>query len=181
MNHSANVGLIIPPVHPSIRRKNTARLPFALAGPPEDVPFAFLTSYPRILALSHASGLLPSSFAFSVGHNEEPRTLVDRTNGRRRYSFPLRIVPERGKVSENSMQSSLGDGGHVFHNDESRSNVANNSSELAPQPASAVVKPCLWSEVADSLAREPSAYNVNCRRLKCSDVIVLRYFRPMLI
>jgi len=40
-----------------------------------------------------------------------------RTKGARRYNFPLRIVPERGQVSENCVNPSIKEVCDVFHDD----------------------------------------------------------------
>jgi hypothetical protein len=48
-----------------------------------------------------ASGVLPSSFATGVGHNPDPVPVVRCANGRSGNAMPLRIIPERGQVSEN--------------------------------------------------------------------------------
>ena len=43
------------------------------------------------------------------------------TNGGSRNSVPFRVIPERGKVAENFVKSSLGEEGYVFSDDVARS------------------------------------------------------------
>lgn len=45
---------------------------------------------------------------------------------------PLRVIPERGKVSENIEKPPNRESCHVFHDCESRSYLANKTGELAP-------------------------------------------------
>lgn len=71
--------------------------------------------------------------AVGVGSNDpDPISAVRRTNGGSRYAVPLRVIPERGQVSENFAVPSTKQSCDVLHDDEARSNVANDSSELDP-------------------------------------------------
>jgi hypothetical protein len=50
----------------------------------------------------------------------------------RSQDSPLRIVPERGQFSENDVEASTSESWRVFHERESRSNLANDASHLPP-------------------------------------------------
>ena len=58
----------------------------------------------RFIAMC-ASGVLPSSFATGVGHNEDSVAEVRGTNGGCRNALPFAVVPELGQVSENSSEA----------------------------------------------------------------------------
>jgi hypothetical protein len=47
---------------------------------------------------------------------------------------PSRIKPQRGQVSENCSKSQSNESWGVFHEDVARSNLANDSSKLTPEP-----------------------------------------------
>lgn len=71
--------------------------------------------------------------AVGVGSNDpDSISTVRRANGSSRYAVPLRVIPERGQVSENLAVPSTKQSCDVLHDDESRSNVANDSGELNP-------------------------------------------------
>ena len=55
-----------------------------------------------------------------------------RTNGGSRYNVPLRVIPERGKVSENAGKSASPQSPDVFHEHEAGSKLANQTGELSP-------------------------------------------------
>jgi hypothetical protein len=67
-----------------------------------------------------------------VGHNPEPIASVRGTNGGSWYAMPLRIIPERGQVSENVSKPSTKQSCDVFHDDVEWSNLANKSGVLSP-------------------------------------------------
>ena len=70
--------------------------------------------------------------ASGVGNNPQSVASVRGTNGGSRYAMPLRIVPERGHVSENRCKPSTKQRCDVLHDDEARSKLANQSGVLAP-------------------------------------------------
>ena len=65
---------------------------------------------------------------------------------------PSRIKPQRGQVSENGSESPNNESWTVFHEDESRSNFANDPSKLTPEPRSCPGDPCPFAGNADVLA-----------------------------
>jgi hypothetical protein len=91
---------------------------------------------------NHVSGLSPScaTLALGVGHpSTEPWLIgndpdsvpaVRRTNGGSWYAVPFRIKPERGQVSENSLNSPSKQSCDVLHDDVARSYFANKTGVL---------------------------------------------------
>ena len=57
-------------------------------------------------------------------------------DGRRRYTVPFRIVPERGKVSEDLVETTAFEDGNIFHDDVSRSKLPNKTCVLGPKTRS---------------------------------------------
>ena len=55
--------------------------------------------------------------ARGVGHNPDPVAIVEETNGGSWYAVPLRIIPERGQVPENSSESFIKESCDVLHED----------------------------------------------------------------
>jgi hypothetical protein len=51
----------------------------------------------------------------------------------RSHNSPARIIPQRGKVTEDHGKSSLNKQWAVFHEDEARSNFTDNARHLGPQ------------------------------------------------
>lgn len=47
-------------------------------------------------------------------------------------TIPLRIIPERGKVPENTVEPASSEGGHVLHEHDTGSKLANEPSKLRP-------------------------------------------------
>jgi hypothetical protein len=82
-------------------------------------------------------GYAVASFSFAVGvpkgNDPHPLTSVRRTNGASWNNMPLRVIPERGKVTENGSHSSSKERCHVFHKHISGSYLANDPSELVPK------------------------------------------------
>lgn len=71
--------------------------------------------------------------AVGVGANDpDSIPAVRRANATSRYAMPLRVIPERGHVSENFAVPSTKQSCDVLHDDVPRSNVANDSGELDP-------------------------------------------------
>jgi hypothetical protein len=74
-----------------------------------------------------------------VAHNEDAVSEVRGSKGRRRNTLPLCIVPEGGQGPENFCHALPSVDGKeawdVLHKDVAGSKVANDSSELGPEPA----------------------------------------------
>lgn len=74
-------------------------------------------------------------------------------NGFRGKHQPFRIEPCRGQAAENEIEPPKREFVHVFQEDESRSNLANDSLDVRPEPARVVDAKAL-SGRGDGLARE---------------------------
>jgi len=104
------------------------------------------------------------SDAWGVGQNEHPLPCVWGTHGARGYNRPLRIVPEAGKVPENSEGRPVSkDACDVLHDDVPWSKEANNSGELGPE-VSVVARPPSASRCAVWLAGESPTDNLDRRK-----------------
>ena len=99
--------------------------------------------------------------AVGVGHNEHALACVCRTHGARRKHRPFRIVPERGQVAEYIAHPPVKESCNVLHEHVAGSKLANDSSELAPESGSWVVKPALSSGVADALTGKTASGDVD--------------------
>jgi hypothetical protein len=74
---------------------------------------------------------------------------------------PARIIPHRSQVSENTSKPSRSEDWGVFHERESRSNLANDSGHFSPQPASFPVDSFSGSGRADVLTREAARHDIH--------------------
>lgn len=75
--------------------------------------------------------------------------------------IPSRIKPERGQVTEHDVESSSSEIWAVLHEHVGGSNLANDASELAPEPAALAGDPGAGARAGDVLAREPAADDVD--------------------
>jgi hypothetical protein len=101
--------------------------------------------------------------------------------------MPLRVIPERGQLSEYRVQPSSKQRCDVFHDNVAGSNFANESGKMAPQPAARACKTSSLSRDADVLAGEPATDDIDGdsigSKLSCgegSHVRVARDARPVL-
>jgi len=95
-----------------------------------------------------------ASFALAVGHDPDPVPPVRGADGGSWYTVPDSIIPERGKVSENSSKPGTKETWHVFHDDELGSYFANKSGVLTPQTRSRTFDASALASVGKVLARE---------------------------
>lgn len=77
-----------------------------------------------------------------------------------REHSPLRIVPEGGHVSENSVKPPRSEDWRVFHEHERRSYFANDPGKLGPESGPLSVEPVSSSGLADVLTGKASRYHV---------------------
>jgi hypothetical protein len=108
------------------------------------------------------------------------------TNGRRRDARPLRVIPHRGQVPENSIESPNKQPWDVFHEHEAGSKHANDSREFRPQARSLAVNTGSLPGKADVLTGESSRDDiaspvVSVAGWEGSDIIVSPYARPMFL
>jgi hypothetical protein len=131
-----------------------------------------------------AFGLWPGpvcSEAVGVGQDEESVPSVGSANGSRWDTIPLRIIPERGQVPENAVESVVSECGHVFHEDEAGSNFANDAGKVRPEARPRPFDARLPASVADVLAGEPATDEVGASWLgvEVSDIWGAGDSRPM--
>jgi hypothetical protein len=91
-------------------------------------------------------------------------------HGASRNNRPLCVIPDSGQVSENSSHSPLKQSCDVFHDDVSRSSVANKARVFHPQSAAASIQPFAGPCCADVLTREAAADNVNPVNVGCGEL-----------
>jgi hypothetical protein len=96
-----------------------------------------------------------------VGQNPDPLSSVRCSNVVRSQHHPLRIVPDRGQVSENTSKPARSEDWGVLHEDESRSHLANDTKHFTPESAAFAVDACSASGATDVLAREAARNHVN--------------------
>jgi len=101
------------------------------------------------------------------------------------YSSPFRIIPEFGKVSENSIHSSNKQAWDVFHKHVSGSYFANESGIFTPQStASPFFQAGSLAGYGYILAWKPTGQHIHCRQLVGvyrADILKLRHIGPMLM
>lgn len=117
------------------------------------------------LRASKDSGLSPSfiTFASAVGQNEDSLAPVRSANGGRSKHTPFRIVPAFGQLPENGVESSNKQSADVFHEHDSRSYLANDASELIPEPGSVALDDSLAAAGdGDVLTRESANDAIHC-------------------
>lgn len=101
-------------------------------------------------------------------------------DGARRDAIPLRVVPERGQVTDDFSEGGSPVGGEevadVLHEDVARSKIANGPSEVRPEPAR-VVLGLFETGDGDGLTGEPPGENIDSghsSKIKLADVRVGR-------
>jgi hypothetical protein len=118
-----------------------------------------------------------------VGNNENSLSLARGAELRKWKHSPLRIKPERGKVSKYSTHWFVSkETWNVLNEYVSGSNLPNDTSVVRPQPASFAVDSCLLSSTAKILAREAACDEVDPLQsisADCGNVSVSRNIRPM--
>lgn len=106
------------------------------------------------------SGVPPAGCATGVAHNPDTVASVASANGGRWYAVPLRIVPERGQISENSAKPPTKQRCDVLHDDVAGSKFANKSGVLCPEAAARAINSSTPAGRADVLAWKPAADDI---------------------
>lgn len=109
----------------------------------------------------HPLLLVPLELADGVGNDPDSVPLVRRTNVGSRYAMPLRVIPDRGQVSEDGAESAAPERGDVFDDHPPWSKVANESSEVSPQTRPLACKTSTFAGEGDVLARKSAADEVD--------------------
>lgn len=121
------------------------------------------------------------------GNDPHTVTEVRRTNGGSRYSVPLRVIPDRGKVAENSGKSSTPQSPDVLHDCEAGSKLANEARKLSPQAGSLTVQAGTLTRERDVLAGEAAADAVDSvdsvgpksSCIECSYIVIAGHLGPV--
>jgi hypothetical protein len=138
-------------------------------------------------ALTHAS---------AVGVGNQPDAIPDMrgVNGRSRYAMPLRVIPDRGQVSENAAKpkawpvlGAIKQVCDVLHDEEAGSKLASQSGKLRPKAAALAINSGFLPGARDVLAWEPAADDIDGNSIgskaacgEGSDVIVAGDLWPVL-
>jgi hypothetical protein len=101
------------------------------------------------------------SFARGVGQYPDALASVGSACVTRSHNTPPRIIPQRGKVSEDSGKSSSHKQRAVFHEDEARQYLTDNACHLAPQSAALSRDACALSGAGNVLAREAASDDIH--------------------
>jgi len=107
---------------------------------------------------------------------------VRGANGTSGYAVPLRVIPERGQVPENSAHSSSKQSCDVFHDDVAGSKLANESGIFGPKTRAGAVDAGASAGEAEVLAGETSTEDVDRLGLdggELADIGVARDVRPV--
>jgi hypothetical protein len=105
--------------------------------------------------------LLPS-LATGVG-SEKPKTvaLMGCANVGSSQHCPAAVIPERGQVTQDSLESANKERWAVLHEREGWSNLANDPRHVGPEAAARAVEARTLTGDADVLAREAASDHVN--------------------
>src|ERR1051326_7930543 len=125
------------------------------------------------------------SEAFGVGQNEDPITELRGTEGCRRETIPLRIIPARGQVPEDNVEPPRAESRHVLHDRVARSKRANEPKKSPPQPGPRAFNADLPAGVGDVLAGKAAddrvGWHVDLAAMKRGDVIEFGNLRPVIL
>jgi hypothetical protein len=167
MSHSTHVGFNEPPT--CVRRFSPPCRP-ELPGPP--VPSLFVgvaqcATVPRFgdFRLPCDGPVSFQSRLLGVGNKPDPVAPVRGADGASRDAIPLRVIPARGQVPENSSEPSAAvaskEVANVLHDDVAGSKNVNESNVLAPKTRAPPVDPGLPSGDGEVLAGEAAAEDVD--------------------
>ena len=91
----------------------------------------------------------------------DPLALVGRAGVNCSEHTPLRIVPHRGQVPENDVETSPGEEGAVLHEDSSGLHFTDDPRHLGPQTGAGAGDACAVASRGNVLARESARHHVN--------------------
>jgi hypothetical protein len=103
-----------------------------------------------------------ASVAQGVGtHKPESFTLMRSADIASSQHCPSTVIPERGQVTEDSSDSPKKDCWAVLHEDDARSNFANDARHVPPEARASTINSGAFAGNADVLTREAPRYHVN--------------------
>jgi hypothetical protein len=97
--------------------------------------------------------------------------------------MPFRVIPDRGKVAQNGIESPSSERCNVLSDNESRSQYANGSTVIFPEARAMPRDASALSSIADVLAGESTGEYVdarNCSKIDCRNVVINRGVGPTL-
>jgi hypothetical protein len=96
-----------------------------------------------------------ASDSVGVGIGDEPHSITEvrGAKGASRKALPLRVIPARGQVSENSSKPSSKEPWHILQKRVSGSKVANESRVVGPKTRALSVDPLAPAGMGEILAR----------------------------
>lgn len=98
--------------------------------------------------------------AAGVGNNPDSVASMRGANMGSGYAMPLRVIPERGQLSENSAQPSSQEACDVLHDDEAGSYEANESRKLCPKSRARAVEPKIFASDRKILTGKSAADDI---------------------
>ena len=135
---------------------------------------------------SDAAGVGTECVGLKVSDDPDAVASVMCANVGSWYAVPLRIIPDRGQVSENSAHSSTKQRCDVLHDDEARSKLASKAHDFTPESRAFSSEPCSKSRKGQVLAGEASADDIDGNSVSSqnigaefSNVMVARHLRPV--
>lgn len=168
INHSTHCGFSSPPIcslkgREFFPRVASLTLPLRQSraiGVAKRSRFATAVARPSpLLALAPLRLWFPCTVG--VGHEPETVAPVRRTDIGSTQHCPSAVIPERGKVAEDSPQASSNEGWAVFHEHVLRSNVANDARHVDPKSGALAVDACAFAGERYVLAGKAARYDVN--------------------
>jgi len=96
-----------------------------------------------------------------VGHEPQAIALMRCADIGSSQHCPPAVIPERGKVGEDSHESPSNEGWAVLHEHVARSNLAHDARHVAPQAGAFAINACALAGDRDVLAGKPARYDVN--------------------
>jgi hypothetical protein len=104
---------------------------------------------------------VPYGVADGVGHHEDAVPLVRGADGGSRYAVPLRVIPARGQLAENTSKPSSQESCNVLQHNDSRSKRANDAEGVEEETGARAVEAGSVAGDGEVLAGEAAADDVD--------------------
>lgn len=150
------------------------RLPAALPSPAVGVGQSF-----------RSMPFLPPSDV-GVGNNPDPVAAMRGAQVGSRYAVPLRVIPDRGQVTQDDGESAASEDGDVLDNHEAGPKIANESGKMEPEAGPRACNTSVLAGLAEVLAGEAAADDIDgsvpSSKLGCvqlRDIVVAVNVGPM--
>ena len=124
-----------------------------------------------------------ASATVGVGQDCNSVATVRSTNGGSRYTMPFRIIPERGKVCKDNIESSISECCHVLSEHDTGSKNPNRSQVMLPEARTTPRDTNSLSSIADVLTGESPCEHVdrrNCCKIERRNVVINLGVGPVL-